>query len=136
MTHFQLFYVSRLTQPLTTAQVRVLVGQAQLLNRRAGIGGLLAFTGNHFAQILEGRSDDVRALAHRISTDPRHHRYRVVRELNERPAPEFDTWGMQLMDSPALDADIGRLLARDERTDAGEAVLSRIRNEAQWRQGM
>lgn len=135
MRNFQLFYVSRLAAALSLAQVRVLVGQAQMLNRRAGIGGTLTFTGNHFAQILEGPLQAVQTLAQRIAQDPRHTHFRIVQECTDLPAPEYRGWDMQLMDSPALDSEIARVLDQSGGAEGGAEILARIKQEARWLMG-
>lgn len=135
MNSFQLFYVSRLSADLTRAQVRVLAGQAEVLNRRAGIGGSLTFTGRHFAQILEGPRQAVQALAQRIALDARHTHFRIVRQSGERTSPEYRSWGMQLVDSPALDGDIASLLDQPLSAGAADGVLARVKREALWQQG-
>ena len=74
----QLFYLSRADAALSTATVQHILRVSQRNNRRKDITGCLLYTGQHFAQILEGNSADLTELVSRIAKDPRHHSLVVV----------------------------------------------------------
>ena len=77
-----------------------IVDHARPANRLAGIGGVLAFDGHQFLQILEGPVEQVEALFARITADPRH--YGVVCLRHTAVAVRyFDEWGMRRQ--PAID---------------------------------
>lgn len=69
-----LLYVSRSVIPQQEAGVRVseLAAQAAESNAASKITGALIFSGEHFAQILEGDSTSLNQLMASISRDPRH----------------------------------------------------------------
>ena len=128
----QVFYVSQVSGVFGVPQAKRLVGQAQLLNRRSDVTGLLTFTGSYFAQFFEGPAATVEALLQRIARDGRHCRFR---ELRRRLAPqrEFPTWSMALLESPQLEADLAGLVGEPAPDDeALSAAFDRIRRDAQW----
>jgi hypothetical protein len=130
----KLFYVSRVASPLSVAALRRLLGAAQVANRRSDITGILVYTGQYFAQILEGPDAGVTALAARIRGDLRHSDFRIVRE-EEAAARDFPTWSMELFESPQLELELEGLLAQRDgpAVDPSDAALSRIKREARWR---
>jgi hypothetical protein len=73
------------------------------------VTGCLTFTGNHFAQILEGREDAIDELRRRISID---HRHADVRVLLERGLTlrEYPLWSMAFLDSLELADEIRGLI--------------------------
>jgi len=128
----QVFYVSQVSGVFGVPQAKRLVGEAQVLNRRGDITGLLTFTGSYFAQVFEGPAAAVEALLQRIARDRRHCRFR---ELRRRHAPqrEFPTWSMALLESPRLEAELAELVGQAEPTaEAIAATLDRIKRDAQW----
>lgn len=129
----KLFYVSRPVNVITTGELRQIVGVAAMSNRRTDITGVLAFTGGHFAQLIEGAPDAVEALASRIALDTRHAGFKVLLTDDAPVQREFTSWEMQLVHSPALDDAIGTLL-RGPGVDPVLAAdaLKRICDEARW----
>jgi hypothetical protein len=79
------FYVSQLACSEDTAAVGRILDASRRRNAAAGITGMLAFDGESFAQLLEGPSDAVLALAKRIAADPRHE---GVLTLHDAPAAD------------------------------------------------
>jgi hypothetical protein len=75
-----------------------------------GLTGALLFTGGHFAQLLEGPEEALRALVSRIECDDRHDRMSM---LLDRPSPSrhFASWSMALVEAPGADDLIEQLLA-------------------------
>ena len=90
------FYVSEIAADVTDLDVRMILGTAQMKNRRLDLTGLLAQGGGCFAQVLEGRASAVATLMARIRLDPRH---RDVRTLLEEPIlrRQFARWSMALV---------------------------------------
>ena len=90
------FYVSEIAEGITDLDVQVILGVAQMVNRRLDLTGMLAQGQGHFAQVLEGRAEAVAALMDRIRRDPRH---RDVRTLLEEPIQrrQFASWAMCLV---------------------------------------
>ncbi|MBD5778455.1 BLUF domain-containing protein [Pelagicoccus sp. NFK12] len=66
-------------------------------NNSLGITGILVLSGDQFLQVLEGDSERVNELYHKIAQDPRHHKVRLIsfESINER---YFSDWGMRLID--------------------------------------
>lgn len=129
----KLFYVSRPVHAVTTGELRQIVGVAAISNRRTDVTGVLAFTGGHFAQLIEGSPDVVDALARRIAADPRHAGFKVVSSEDSTDRREFTNWEMQLVHSPALDDVVGALVRNDDIDPALVAdALKRICDEARW----
>lgn len=126
------FYVSQVSGAFGVPQAKRLVGQAQLLNRRSDITGLLTFTGSHFPQFFEGPAATVEALLQRIARDSRHCRFRELRR-GHAPRREFPAWSMALLESPQLESELTELVRQDTPTDeAITATLDRIRRDSQW----
>ena len=104
----RLFYVSEIVQPLTAADVQVILGASQMKNRRADITGMLVQTADHFLQVIEGRAADVKKLMGRIARDARH---RAVREVLEATSAKrlFPTWSKGLALCPTLSPELEEL---------------------------
>ena len=90
------FYVSEIAPGVTEVDVQVILGVAQMNNRRRDLTGMLAQSDGYFAQVLEGRAEAVHALMSRIRRDPRH---LGVRTLLEEPIRhrQFASWAMRLV---------------------------------------
>jgi len=94
----RLTYISRAVARITPVDLRQIWGLAEVLHRRLDLSGLLAFTGPHFVQVIEGAARDVDELMGLISSDQRHSQIRVFcDELVERR--RFDRWEATLVDS-------------------------------------
>jgi hypothetical protein len=121
----RLLYVSRVAAPLTAAEVRLIVGQAQMFNRRRDLTGLLGFTGSHFLQVLEGEEAQLDDVMRSIARDRRHEGLRMLRHeaVQER---RFGRWSMSLVDSLDASDDIGALVTGEVSTDHALAVLDRL----------
>ncbi len=92
----RIFYISEIVETVSEVDVQVILGVAQVNNRRLDVTGMLVRSDGHFAQVLEGRSDVIRALMGRIAADPRH---RAVRRVFEDSIErrQFARWSMGLV---------------------------------------
>ena len=74
MSVLAILYVSTasILEDRREAALERIVEQATSANTRAGLTGALMFSGNRFAQMLEGPSNALDALMERIAADPRH----------------------------------------------------------------
>lgn len=92
----RVFYVSEISPGCTETDVQVILGQAQIRNRRLDVTGMLAKSDGHFCQVLEGRRESVDAVMERVRRDGRHSRVRV---LMEQPCEQrlFEGWAMGLV---------------------------------------
>lgn len=130
----QVFYISRCDRTVTPTDVHRIVGSSQVRNRRRQVTGLLAYSGQHFAQVVEGSATDVDGLLDSISTDPRHQQMKVLQRLEGVPR-RFGNWSMHLVDSVARSDEIEQLFnAADEGVPAATAaqLLDAIAADVQW----
>ncbi len=103
-----LVYVSKISTGTARdlrSTVRNILTQAQHLNARDGITGLLAFNNSFFAQVLEGEEERIDRTFGRISKDFRHILPAIVlkQTLSER---SFGGWTMCARQLSPLDKDI------------------------------
>lgn len=97
----RLLYASRATRPLDMGEMITLLARAREHNAGRHITGMLAFDRDRFLQAIEGGSEAVNDLYHRIVHDPRHHGLRLLAyaEVEER---EFNDWSMAAIDIAGL----------------------------------
>lgn len=120
MPQTRLIYISRLARPLDNAELQRLVGSAQIHNRRRDITGLLAFTGRHFVQVLEGDDAALDRLLTSLMADPRHTAVKVLWRQSIATR-QYDRWAMHLVSGLDL-ADEVQTLAEAEPVDAAAAL--------------
>lgn len=115
----RVFYVSEIAPGMTDVVMQVILGVAQVNNRRLDVTGMLAKSDGHFAQVLEGRAAAVAALMDRIRADARHVGLRV---LLEEPivTRQFARWSMGLIQRDDMAPQMERL-QREGCVDATEA---------------
>lgn len=90
------FYISEIVEGVTDLDMEILLGAAQMNNRRLDVTGMLAQSDGHFAQVLEGRAEAVHGLLEKICLDTRHRNLRVL--LEERLVKrQFSHWAMGLV---------------------------------------
>ena len=92
----RIFYISEIAPGLTGVDLQIILGVAQVNNRRLDVTGMLAQSDGHFAQLLEGRSEIIGLLARRIAADPRHCRLRMLLE-DSIGIRQFSRWSMGLI---------------------------------------
>lgn len=104
-----LFYVSRARPGIAQGDINDLLEAAQQRNRRLGLTGMLLFSGEHFAQVLEGPREALDALLPGILADRRHQDVQLLchEPLAQR---EFAAWSLAYVDTPGA-ADLLRALA-------------------------
>jgi hypothetical protein len=90
-----LLYVSRsrLDDISSDAQLADIVSVAESRNTTLQVSGALVFTGDSFAQILEGGENELDELMLSIRNDRRHSDVRIIR-VAEIEAPLFGDWSM------------------------------------------
>ena len=74
----RLFYVSCVAGGGSAVDVQGILGPSRMRNRRLDITGMLAWSGRHFAQVLEGTVPAVEELVAKVARDPRHTRFTLV----------------------------------------------------------
>jgi Arc/MetJ-type ribon-helix-helix transcriptional regulator len=92
----RVFYISEITELVTDIDIQVILGAAQVNNRRLDVTGMLAQSDGHFAQLLEGRSDVMRALLAKIEADRRHKSVRLLLQ-DSIQTRQFARWAMGLV---------------------------------------
>ena len=91
---YSLLYVSKtlLQFPAGGAEVAKIVEGSLARNANLGVTGALISTGQHFAQLLEGRQAAVEELMASISADPRHMKMKTLRVVEEDR--RFPDWAL------------------------------------------
>ncbi|WP_051275360.1 BLUF domain-containing protein [Aestuariibacter salexigens] len=90
----QLVYVSEVEKDMFTSDtVTQILKVARSNNPEKGISGMLVCNFDHFLQVLEGPSDEVRHLFDKIAHDKRHKNAKVIGE-KDIDEPQFDKWAM------------------------------------------
>jgi blue light- and temperature-responsive anti-repressor len=94
-TMLRVIYISRnlLPEPAADAELERILLRARACNAALGVTGALLFSGDCFAQALEGPAPAVEAVFESIQRDPRHSEV-VVLEAAPVPAREFGAWSM------------------------------------------
>ena len=72
--------VSTVSPEQVECEIASIIEASVINNTRLGITGAIIFTGDHFAQALEGDEECVRGLMKSIRADPRHRAVTVVHE--------------------------------------------------------
>lgn len=91
-------------------------------NVEHGVTGALLFTGQNFAQILEGHDQDVERLLSKIVSDPRHENVLVV-DRSGVTARRFPDWGMAYMGpSQFVARHVSLLLTAPSRSEEARAA--------------
>ncbi|HEY9010141.1 MAG TPA: BLUF domain-containing protein [Devosia sp.] len=78
MQYRRITYISRADADLPATDVRQILGLAEVLHRRHDLSGVLAYTGRHFFQVIEGVDAEVEDLLIQIRADNRHHDMRIL----------------------------------------------------------
>lgn len=95
----RLIYYSRHYQSSIELSVREMmediVGSSAIKNRCLGITGLLIYTRELFAQVLEGPEHALRRLFVTIAQDKRHHDVRVITDFERIPHRQFGEAAME-----------------------------------------
>ena len=89
----RLMYASRATEAINQDALQSILKKSVANNPRAGVTGVLCFSGDIFLQVLEGGRSKVSALYNRIAQDPRHRDVELLsyEEIGER---SFAGWAM------------------------------------------
>lgn len=119
-----LIYVSRSNEPLAVANATVgqIVSTARARNPGLGLTGALLFTGEHFAQVLEGPAASIDCLMANVAQDPRHDRLIVVAR-EPISARRFGNWSMAYSGpSQFVARHVTRLLTNPAPPEKGRSV--------------
>lgn len=111
----RLLYISRAHIDPSGAEPRRILDVATERNAELQVTGLLCFSGDHFAQVLEGSAAAVDELMTSIRADGRH---KLLREWPARPVDDgrwFPGWSMGYAYDDRLEAVVATLM--EERSD-------------------
>jgi hypothetical protein len=100
-------YVSKFSRPLSHTEITELADKAAERNRSLGVTGMLMSSGGIFYQVLEGPTEAVDELFHKISADLRHRDVLVLTTHEDVEDRQFPSWAMKKVDLD--EAAIGRL---------------------------
>jgi hypothetical protein len=115
----QLIYVSQPSVLIGSHELVQIVDSCRRNNEQTGITGMLAFSGTHFLQLLEGDEADVECTFARIEHDRRHCSI-VVLGSTPIGGRSFGTWSMGFAGMSAFNADlVHRCLGMPEIEPAG-----------------
>ena len=89
----RLLYVSEscIDKSVEQSTVSKIVLGAQTKNAEMSVTGALLFTGQHFAQVLEGPTEAIQVLMDCIYNDPRHRNVKVV-DTSPITCRQFPNW--------------------------------------------
>jgi len=73
-------YISEESAPISVSALLELLQQCHINNPRLGITGLLIYGNGTFLQSVEGDDESVKGLIEKISRDPRHRGFKVIRK--------------------------------------------------------
>ncbi|RYY90109.1 MAG: BLUF domain-containing protein [Chitinophagaceae bacterium] len=121
----RIFYVSRADASTDSATVKDIVFRSQRNNRQKDVTGVLAHSGRHFAQVLEGTADNLAVLRDKIGLDKRH---TDVTVLFDEPISKRDyaEWSMGFLYDAALSDEIEQALSDSRhQSDARDGTLAR-----------
>ncbi|RZL37231.1 MAG: BLUF domain-containing protein [Rubrivivax sp.] len=106
----RLLYVSEARIDPCGPEPRAILEVAARRNAQLDVTGLLCFSGEHFAQILEGSTAAIETLMTSIRRDSRHI---LLREWQPQAVPDerrlFPAWAMGFSHDERLDAAMGQL---------------------------
>ena len=122
----QLFYVSSATTPVDSAVIQHVLQVARRNNRQLDVTGCLLYSGRYFAQVLEGRKEQVQPLARRIASDPRHRNVRILLE-NHRIGRQYGGWSMGYLHDSELEDSLEGLLLEGGEPSAIADVIDRMK---------
>lgn len=74
----RVIFVTRAQRSIAKPAVLALFGEATIAHRRHQLNGVLAFTGSHFFQVIEGRAEDIGALLGMVQADRRNRDLRLL----------------------------------------------------------
>lgn len=104
----RVFYVSRIVEPLSEVDLKIVLGACGVNNRRFDVTEMLVRSSHHFCQVLEGRPGSVAEVMKRIRRSQHHSALRV---LLEEPVSQraFAEWAMSAAYRHDLSTDLATL---------------------------
>jgi hypothetical protein len=116
----RLFYVSRMRVEASALDVQRILYASTMRNRRLDVTGMLTHTGQHFAQVLEGRTEAIDELMASVARDERHDGLRVLMRMPIKTR-DYPEWSMGFVEGFGASETIASLFVG---TDADPAVVA------------
>lgn len=88
----RLLYISQIVGVVSDVDIQVIIGAAQIKNRRQDVTGMLAWSECNFVQLLEGRRQAIDSLMKSVVKDARHTQVRTIldEQIVRRQFARFD----------------------------------------------
>ena len=105
-----------------TAEIERILTSARKNNAARNVTGGLLFSKDCFAQVLEGKVDDVEAIFSRVQSDPRHSDVRIL-QFEPIGSRSFGNWAMAFSGCATPDderLDVAGILQHPSRFDSKE----------------
>lgn len=121
----ELSYVSKATQDMGLSSLVHLFDVSFNWNQSHDLTGVLFYENGHFAQILEGRREDVILIWEKIQTDYRHQVLHRI-ELEEIDQRLFPSWALRFYGGDQIAKDVPHLLGLLDGLPSHDVELLRI----------
>ena len=121
----ELSYVSKATQDMGLSSLVSLFDFSHKWNREHDLTGVLFYENGHFAQILEGRREDVLALWENIQKDQRHKILHQI-EFDEIDQRLFPNWALRFYGGDQIAKDVPHLTGLLDGLPSHDVELLRI----------
>jgi hypothetical protein len=121
----ELSYVSKATQDMGLSSLVHLFDVSFNWNQGHELTGVLFYENGHFAQILEGRREDVIFIWEKIQTDYRHQVLHRI-ELEEIDQRLFPSWALRFYGGDQIAKDVPHLLGLLDGLPSHDVELLRI----------
>ncbi len=121
----ELSYVSKATQDMGLSSLVHLFDISYKWNQGHGLTGVLFYEGEHFAQILEGRREDVFFVWEKIQKDYRHKVLHRI-ELEEIDQRIFPNWALRFYGGDQISKDVPHLVGLLDGLPSQDVELLRI----------
>jgi hypothetical protein len=125
----RVIFATRAERLIGKSAVLALFSQSTIAHRRHQLCGVLAFTGTHFFQVIEGLPDDILAVLGLVQADRRN---RELRVLCDAPVGtrRFSQWSTVCVASPALAEGIASAHAEGPGCVAAAALVDSLVKDA------
>lgn len=100
----QMIYISQATRKMSASDLHEILKVAQDNNLLIDVTGSLFYNGGWFLQVLEGPTDTLKKLYHKIEKDPRHKNSRIIYDEPAR-FRTFTRWTMNMTNLDDRQAD-------------------------------
>lgn len=100
----QMIYISQATRKMSASDLHEILKVAQDNNQLIDVTGSLFYNGGWFLQVLEGPTDTLKKLYHKIEKDPPHKNSRIIYDEPAR-FRTFTRWTMNMTNLDDRQAD-------------------------------